>query len=84
MSDSASNYQEKEKCILCGRNTEVPVSSPIAGRKYFLQGCGQLCEACYNELEREKASECKMNDNEMEALLEMTRKGGLAFKIAAR
>ena len=34
---------ETEQCVLCGRDTGVPVSEPVEGRKNYVYGCGQLC-----------------------------------------
>ena len=42
---------ETEKCILCGKDTYISVATPVTIRKYYLSGCGQLCEDCYHRLE---------------------------------
>lgn len=39
-----------EQCIICGQNTHVPKSTDIADRKFYITGCGQLCQECYLEL----------------------------------
>ena len=41
---------ETEKCIICGGNTVIPVGLKIQERRYYVRGCGQLCEKCYEEL----------------------------------
>lgn len=40
----------KEKCIRCGRETEYEVSTPVTVRRYYIEGSGQLCEACFHIL----------------------------------
>ena len=34
-----------EKCVLCGAETKIPVTTPIEEREDYIQGCGQLCTA---------------------------------------
>ena len=41
---------EKELCIRCGKPTPYDLSTPITVRRYFVEGAGQLCEACFHEL----------------------------------
>lgn len=42
-----SEGTEMEQCVLCRRMTDVRKSRPVTERKYYIQGAGQLCEACY-------------------------------------
>ena len=37
---------EKEICVLCGRVTDVDVSTPIDQRLHYVEGAGQLCPEC--------------------------------------
>lgn len=39
-----------EKCVLCGVDMGIPITKPISARKNYIQGCGQLCESCYQAL----------------------------------
>jgi len=41
---------EKEPCILCGKLTETAKEQPVSGREYYIEGAGQLCRECYQEL----------------------------------
>ena len=36
-----------EACILCGKKTNVLMEEPVAERKNYVEGVGQLCESCY-------------------------------------
>lgn len=36
---------------MCGEDTGVPFYEPIYKRAYYIDGCGQLCHKCYNELQ---------------------------------
>jgi len=42
--------QEIEKCIACHKKTEYFKSTPIDQRKYYVKGCGQLCEDCFDAI----------------------------------
>lgn len=42
--------RNEEYCILCHKSTGVDLSTDISDREYYIRGCGQLCEDCYNEL----------------------------------
>jgi dTDP-4-dehydrorhamnose reductase len=35
-----------EKCINCGKDTNVPADTPIDMRKNYIEGAGQLCDDC--------------------------------------
>ena len=40
----------KELCIRCGKPTPYDQSAPITLRHYYVEGSGQLCALCYQEL----------------------------------
>lgn len=42
--------EEDEICILCGSKTGISKTAPLNTRKYYVDGCGQLCRECWNEL----------------------------------
>lgn len=39
-----------ERCVLCGRETDVPLDLPIARRDCCIEGGGQLCRDCLQKL----------------------------------
>ena len=39
-----------ERCVLCGRETDVPLDLPIARRDCCIEGGGQLCRDCWQKL----------------------------------
>ena len=41
---------ENDKCLLCGCDTEYKRYVPITERLYYVIGCGQLCESCYQSV----------------------------------
>ena len=41
---------EKELCIRCNKPTPYHPETPITLRRYFVEGSGQLCPLCYQEL----------------------------------
>ena len=40
----------KELCIRCSKPTPYDINTPITLRRYFVEGSGQLCPLCYQEL----------------------------------
>ena len=43
---------EKEFCIRYGKPTPYNINTPITLRRYYVEGSGQLCPLCYQELYR--------------------------------
>lgn len=41
------NNRKLEVCVLCGKETNVPVDQHISQRNFYVEGCGQLCRKCY-------------------------------------
>ncbi len=41
-----------ELCVLCGEVTDVRYETPVDIRKNYVQGCGQLCNACGADLRK--------------------------------
>ena len=39
-----------ERCVCCGRRTQVCVTQEIESRRHYIPGAGQLCPECYFEL----------------------------------
>lgn len=40
----------KEKCVICGKDTNEELDKEIKNRKYYIDGSGQLCKKCYEEV----------------------------------
>ncbi|HJB28656.1 MAG TPA: hypothetical protein IAA06_07660 [Candidatus Blautia faecavium] len=36
-----------EKCVLCRQTVKIRISQTVSSRKYYVEGAGQLCPACY-------------------------------------
>ena len=47
---AAEDEELMEKCVLCGRTVPVRRDSHITGRRYYVEGAGQLCARCFYEL----------------------------------
>ena len=41
---------DKELCIRCNKPTPYDIRTPITLRRYYVEGSGQLCPLCYQEL----------------------------------
>lgn len=42
--------EKNERCVCRWKELEVLTTTPIEMRKYYIEGSGQLCEACYKEI----------------------------------
>ena len=42
--------EQKELCIRCNKPTSYHPNTPITLRRYYVEGSGQLCPLCYQEL----------------------------------
>ena len=40
----------KDRCVVCREKTEYDVNDHVDVRLYYVEGSGQLCEECYNEI----------------------------------
>ena len=40
----------KDTCVRCGKETEYEINSPVTLRLYYVEGSGQLCPLCFQEL----------------------------------
>lgn len=43
-----------EKCVVCDTETNVPIYQHIDYRQYYIEGGGQLCKKCYDNLDNKK------------------------------
>ena len=43
---------EMEKCILCGKKTNVPKNLHIDFRDFYVEGAGQLCYECGKKINK--------------------------------
>jgi hypothetical protein len=41
---------EKEKCVSCEKETNVPKNLNIDFRKNYVEGAGQLCDECHDKI----------------------------------
>lgn len=48
--DGGAGKRDMEYCVLCGKLTDIPENIPVNERKYYIEGAGQLCRACYHEV----------------------------------
>jgi len=39
-----------DRCIICNKKTPYKKSTSIFARLYYVEGIGQLCKKCYDEL----------------------------------
>lgn len=45
---------EKEKCVICGKETPYKISDHIDMRENYVEGAGQLCSECFEETYNKK------------------------------
>jgi hypothetical protein len=41
---------EKDKCVMCGNETEYDKTTHIYNRQYYVEGGGQLCRTCWKQI----------------------------------
>lgn len=41
---------ETEKCVVCNKDTGIPVTTDVTHRPTYIEGGGQLCGKCYNDI----------------------------------
>lgn len=49
-SKTEKSGEEYERCVFCGKQTETLKSEPIDGRRFYIEGAGQLCRDCFYEI----------------------------------
>lgn len=55
---------EPERCVLCGCETSYTYDIPVDMRRFYVSGCGQLCENCNRQIKNE--GNCVMSKREFE------------------
>lgn len=53
-----------EKCVICGKDTGIPVDLDISLRTSYIEGAGQLCIDCYKDLYVSKRKDFESDINE--------------------
>lgn len=43
-----------DTCILCKEATEYAEMDPVAARTFYVEGTGQLCQACFDKVAHEE------------------------------
>jgi len=41
-----------EICVICHKETNIPVNLHIAQRAHYIEGAGQLCAKCYAKINK--------------------------------
>ena len=63
-----------ERCVICGKQTEIPATKPIDLRECYEAGCGQLCISCYQNLRNVNEKENQLlTDEQLSMLIEESR-----------
>jgi len=48
--DKNTEVVQTEKCVVCGRETGIPINTHIDNRLDYVEGSGQLCSICFIEV----------------------------------
>lgn len=48
--NNTRSCQAFEICVLCGKQTHIPVNVPITARQGYIEGVGQLCAECNHKI----------------------------------
>tara|TARA_B100001123_G_C14312904_1_gene632132 strand:+ start:32 stop:211 length:180 start_codon:yes stop_codon:yes gene_type:complete len=50
------NNEEKDKCVVCKEDTPYEKETHVHKRYCYVEGAGQLCETCWDEIYNTKFS----------------------------
>ena len=42
--------KERERCVVCGKDTGYTFSTLIQNRQFYVEGVGQVCKQCFVEI----------------------------------
>lgn len=45
-----TKFTDYEKCVCCGKRTNIPKYTHVSKRSYYIEGIGQLCNECYKNI----------------------------------
>lgn len=63
-----------ERCVICGKVTDIPASTPIELRECYEEGCGQLCISCYQNLRNvNEKDNLLLSDKQLSMVIEESR-----------
>ena len=51
-----NTMNELERCVLCGKTTEVRKDTPVELRDDYIEGAGQLCHNCMAMVSKNQVS----------------------------
>lgn len=46
-----SNNNQKDKCVICGKETKYDINEHIDNRYGYVQGVGQVCYECFKTID---------------------------------
>ncbi|MBQ6702167.1 MAG: hypothetical protein IJN17_04355 [Clostridia bacterium] len=50
--NNGTKTEKFERCVICGALTDISVDTPIDLRRFYVEGCGQVCVKCHQKLQR--------------------------------
>ncbi|MDD3098519.1 MAG: hypothetical protein PHU82_01680 [Candidatus Pacebacteria bacterium] len=53
MNQAVKEIKEKDRCVVCGKETPYYKNTPINARMYYVKGSGQLCGNCWRIIYKE-------------------------------
>ncbi len=63
-----------ERCVICGKQTEIPATKPIDLRECYEVGCGQLCISCYQNLRNVNEKDNRLlSEEQLSMVIEQSR-----------
>ncbi len=63
-----------ERCIICGKLTDVPIAMPVDWRENYEVGCGQLCNKCAYQLREDAPRNYVLSDAQVLSAVEQSKK----------
>ena len=66
--------EEFERCVICGKTTNILVSTPIEMRENYEIGMGQVCVDCVRKQQEVNTLQKTLNVGQIQYAVEQSRK----------
>ena len=71
--NSPLNKEEYERCVVCGKTTNILVSTPIEMRENYEIGMGQVCVDCVRKQQEVNTLQKTLNTGQIQYAVEQSR-----------
>ena len=61
--------KKKDRCVICHAETLYIKETPIEKRQFYVEGCGQICEKCYQEIQEDEGYILNYKSNQQSKII---------------